>query len=164
MKKKIQEAFQKQFEEKKKSMKKLRFLNSKATQTYLQQLTNQTARMALIIRLNMFESMTHNFGVRKNCSLCGNKNDTTEHAFDCPSRINKHLVISDLQEGNKMDEIVELFLNIENQKRSVLIADIITNFEVIQREVWIENKVQTKGNTEEVKQINIKQANKQTNN
>ena len=141
VKKKIQEAFQKEFEEKKKSMKKLRFLNSKATQTYLQQLTNQTARMALIIRLNMFESMTHNFGVRKNCSLCGNKDDTTEHAFECPSRINKDLVISDLQEGNKMDEIVELFLDMENRKRSFLIADIITNFEVIQREVWMENRV-----------------------
>ena len=113
VKKKAHEAFLKEFEEKKLVTKKLRFLNSQAVKTYLCYLTNQKARMAIIIRLSMFESMTHNFGTRKSCSLCGNENDTTEHAFECPSRGNQELDISDLKEGNKMEEIVEMFLDIE---------------------------------------------------
>ena len=75
---KIKEAFQQEFEGKKNTMAKLRFLNNKAAETYLTYLTNEKARMALIIRLNMFESVTHNYGTRKNCILCGNKDDTTE--------------------------------------------------------------------------------------
>ena len=59
VKKKAHEAFLKEFEEKKLVTKKLRFLNSQAVKTYLCYLTNQKARMAIIIRLNMFESMTH---------------------------------------------------------------------------------------------------------
>ena len=148
VKKKIQEAFQKEFEEKKKCMKKLRFLNSKAVQTYLQQLTNQEARMAIIIRLNMLECMTHNFGVRKSCSLCGNVNDTTEHAFECPSRSNKELTLSDLEQGIKMGEIVKMFSDIERQKRTKLIDDIFTNFDVIQREKWKESREGRENNHE----------------
>ena len=142
VKKKIQEAFKKEFDEKKKGMKKLRFLNSQATNTYLHQLTNQKARMAIIIRLNMLECITHNFGVRKSCSLCGNVDDTTEHVFECPSRNNKDLALTDLHNGVRMGDIVEMLSDIEAQKRTKLIDDIFTNFDVMQREVWEEAVVE----------------------
>ena len=121
-------------------MAKLRFLNNKAAETYLTYLTNEKARMALIIRLNMFESVTHNYGTRKNCILCGDKNDTTEHAFECARRSNKEVTVGDLQEGVKMEEIVDMFLNMEKEKRTHLIDEIITNFNVLQREEWNENR------------------------
>ena len=141
---KVRKAFQDQFEKKKETMTKLRFLSSKATQTYMKELTNEEARMAMIIRLNMFETFTHNFGNRKKCTLCGNENDTTEHAFVCPKRKNKEVTIEDLMKGERMAEIVEMCLDLENQRRNHLIDEIITNSNVLQREEWAEKKHNSK--------------------
>ena len=121
-------------------MVKLRFLENRAAETYLTYLTNEKARMAIIIRLNMFESITHNYGTRKSCILCEDKNDTTEHAFECTRRCNKEVTVRDLQEGDKMEEIVDMFLDLEKQKRAHLIDEIVTNFNVLQREEWAENR------------------------
>ena len=131
---KVKEAFHREFEKKKKEMPKLRFLDKKANETYMKQLVNEKARLALIIRLNMFETFTHNFGNRKKCTLCGNEKDTTEHAFECPKRSNKEVTITDLKNGERMGEIVDMCLDIENQRRDHLINEIITNSNVLQRE------------------------------
>jgi hypothetical protein len=140
VKKKIRATFQQQFKAKRKGMAKLRFLDTQATETYLKELSNEEARMALIIRLNMFETFTHNFGNRKNCSLCGHENDTTEHAFECRERNNMEVTIEDLKQGKKMDEIVKMCEDLENQRKDLLIDSIITNFNVILREEWEETR------------------------
>ena len=49
-------------------------------------------------------------------------------------------LVGDLQEGVKMEEIVDMFLNMEKEKRTHLIDEIITNFNVLQREEWNENR------------------------
>ena len=39
-----------------------------------------------------------------------------------------------------MEEIVDMFLDLEKQKRAHLIDEIVTNFNVLQREEWAENR------------------------
>ena len=140
VKRKVNDAFEKEFEEKKTQMPKLRFLNKKANETYLNQLANEKARTAMLIRLNMFETFTHNFGNRKKCTLCGNDDDTTEHAFECPSRGNKAVTIENLKNGENMSEIVEMCLDLEKQRRDLLIDEIITNANVLQNEEWTKTR------------------------
>ena len=94
----------------------------------------------------MFESITHNYGTRKSCILCGEKNDTTEHAFECAKRSNKEVTVEDLQEGKNMEEIVDMFQDLEREKRNLLIDEIVTNFNVIQREEWTENSKDLQNN------------------
>ena len=134
VKNKIQEAFKHEFQTKKGNMNKLRFLNNKATDTYLQHLQNYDARMAIIIRLNLLETISHNFGVRKNCLLCGAWNDTTEHVFDCTGMEENDLTVDNLRQGTRMEEVIKLFREMERLRRDVLIESIITNFNVLHRE------------------------------
>ena len=121
-------------------MTKLRFLDKKASETYLKQLKNEKARLAILIRLNMFEAFTHNFGYKNNCTLCGHENDTTEHAFECPKRNNKEVTVADLKNGTRMNEIVEMCLDMENKRRDILIDDIVTKVSVLHAEEWMERR------------------------
>ena len=116
-------------------MTKLRFLSKvSATDSYLQYLSNNDAREAMKIRLNMVDSITSNFGIRKNCSLCGNKNDNTEHVFECAAMGCHGLSIEDLMQGTNMREVVELFRKMESLRKDVLINEIITNFNIFHQE------------------------------
>ena len=107
------------------NMTKLRFLSKvSATDSYLQYLSNNDAREAIKIRLNMVDAITSNFGIRKNCSLCGN-DDSTEHVFECAAMGCHGLSIEDLMQGTNMREV-------ESLRKDVLINEIITNFKVAQ--------------------------------
>ena len=46
-------------------MAKLRFLEISASETYMKELLNEEAKMAPIIRLNMFETFTHNLVIKR---------------------------------------------------------------------------------------------------
>ena len=61
VKNKIKEAFHQECKTKLGNMTKLRFLNSPATENYMNYLHNDDARDALKIRLNMVEAITNNF-------------------------------------------------------------------------------------------------------
>ena len=92
----------------------------------------------------MFETFTHNYGFHAKCSLCGEEEDTTEHAFECTARKNKEVTITDMKKGERMDEIVKMCLDLENQRKDIMINNIISNFHVIFREEWEEQDKQTK--------------------
>ena len=134
VKTKIQEAFQNECRAKIGNMTKLRFLSKcSATDSYLKYLSNNDVRDALKIRLNMVDAVAENFGIRKNCALCG-MNDNTEHVFECSALGDHGLTIENLMAGTNMLEVVELFRKMENLRKDVWIDEIITNFNVFQRE------------------------------
>ena len=62
VKQKIKEAYHKELEEKKKESTKMRFLQKKGICTYLQTLSNEDARRAIMIRLNMTSWIEGNLG------------------------------------------------------------------------------------------------------
>ena len=62
--------------------KKMRFLKRKGMDNYLQEVFNQEARMAMMIRLNMIEWIDDNYGGIRTCTICGN-DITTEHVLQC---------------------------------------------------------------------------------
>jgi hypothetical protein len=135
VKNKIQNEFQSECKAKIGKMTKLRFLKkSSANDTYLKKLTNDDARDAIKIRLNMMDIITQNFVNGTSCILCGDENDSTEHIFECSSLGNHGLEIEDLINGTKMMEVVELFRRMEKLRRDVLIDNIITNYNIFHRE------------------------------
>lgn len=141
VKTKIKEAFEHECKIKLGNMTKLRHLKLfSATDTYLNNdLYNDDARDALKIRLNMVEVITNNFGAHNDCLLCGYKDDTTEHVFECDALGDHGLTVDNLVHGTRMQEVVELFRRMESQRRDLLINNIITNFNVIQREEFGES-------------------------
>ena len=135
VKTKIKKAFEHECNEKIGNMTKLRFLKkTSATDTYLKELSNDDARDAIKIRLNMVDMVTQNFGTGNNCILCGDENDNTEHVFLCPLLGDHGLTINDLINGTKMMRVVQLFRKMEQLRRDVLIDNIITNYNVFHRE------------------------------
>ena len=136
VKNKIKKSFDQECKIKLGNMTKLRFLNSPATENYMNYLYNDEARDALKIRLNMVEAVTNNFHAYSSCLLCGHKDDTTEHVFECGALGDHGLSVENLQQGTEMRGVVQLFNKMEMQKRDMLIDNIMTNFNVIQREEW----------------------------
>ena len=64
------------------------------------------------------------------CPLCGEK-DSTEHVFSCENRGRGYGVcVKDLDDGQKMDKIVNLFKNTETFRREKILENIETNFDV----------------------------------
>ena len=107
---KIKEAVEKKMEEKKQASKKMRFLKKKGNDTYLTNTYNEDARLAMKIRLNMMEWIEDNFGCEASCPLCGEEQDTTEHVFVCEGSTNlNNVTIRNLEDGERMKEIVDLF-------------------------------------------------------
>ena len=91
--------------------------------------------MAMKIRLNVIEWIEDNFGREASCPLCGKELDTTEHVFVCEESANlTSVTIKDLEEGERMREIVELFTRNEEKRRELLVNNIKTNFETFRRE------------------------------
>ena len=143
VKTRILDAFECEFRSKKSCMRKLRFLQYKAIDTYLhmQHLRNDDARMAVKIRLNMIDTITHNFGTKKNCLVCEEENDTTEHVFECVGLGTHDLTVENLKQGTRMQEVVELFRKMEDERKDILINNIVTNFNVFQREELMQERV-----------------------
>ena len=127
---KVKQAFEKEVDEKRKTSKKMRFLQKKGAETYLKSLCNDDARLALIIRLNMSNWIDDNFGKSGCCPLCEEEMDTTEHVFSCVSTDNKNNVtVKNLEEGEQMKDIVELFKMAEENRRNWMLDEINENLD-----------------------------------
>ena len=112
---------------------KLRFLGNRGSDTYLKEVCNENARMAMKIRLNMVDWIQKNFGVEGVCPLCGEE-DSTEHVFACDGGLGLGVSVKDLEDGTKMDKIIELFKETETKRREKLLENLEINFDVLRRE------------------------------
>ena len=113
----------------------MRFLEKKGSDTYLLDTWNEDARMALKIRLNMIEWIGDNVGTEVSCPLCGREGDTTEHVFACNGSVNNTgVTVKNLEDGQRMKEIVELFKRNEQKRRDQMECDIKVRFDVLRRE------------------------------
>ena len=134
VKKRIREAFEREVLEKKKVSKKMRFLMKQGSETYLKEVYNDEARMALKIRLNMVDWIPQNFGKHGDCPLCGEE-DSTEHVFICNATMDGgRPSIKNLEDGEKMKEIVDLFMLTERRRREHYLDNIQVNFDCLRRE------------------------------
>ena len=122
VKRKVREAFDAELENKKWEGRKLRFLGTKGSETYLNEIHNDNARLAVKIRLNMVDWIETNYGVAGVCPLCGEE-DSTKRVFWC-----------DLEDGQKMDKIVDLFKKTETCRKNKLLENVMINFDVLRRE------------------------------
>jgi hypothetical protein len=129
VKKAIVKEYEKLTEEKLSSMTKLRFLRSRARETYLMD-SGTHFREAMIVRLNMAEIVGTNFGVRGGtCSLCG-RNDSTEHVLEC-SRIVEHKAnIDDLFLGTNMENVAKRFAQMESMRREEMIKTLLNSLDL----------------------------------
>ena len=83
----------------------------------------------------MIDWIGDNFGRNRKCILCNEQKDTTEHVFQCKElKQTNPVVLEDLENGRRMNDIVELFNEMERKRRSWLIDNIITKANVIYRE------------------------------
>ena len=132
VKDKVWAAVEKEIESKKKESKKMRFLGKKGCDTYLKSIYNEHARKAMIIRLNMVSWIGENMGRVSLCPLCEEEKDTTEHVFSCSKMVdvNKTVTVKDLENGEKMMQVVELFDENEERRRTLLKDEIMMNFEI----------------------------------
>ena len=120
--------------EKRQQSKKMRFLEKRGCDTYLNEVFNDDARLALKIRLNMVEWVAGNVGKRGICPVCEVEEDTTEHVLVCERLEKGKVTIKDLEDGKSMTEIVELFRRTEEQRQELLTTKIKTNIELLHRE------------------------------
>ena len=134
VKEKIKLAVEKKMEEKKQQSKKMRFLAKKGNDTYLNEVFNDDARLALKIRLNMVEWVASNFGEQERCPVCEVEVDTTEHVLRCGIAEERQVTIKDLEEGKSMAEIVRVFRRTEEKRKELLANRIKINMELLHRE------------------------------
>ena len=132
VKMKIREAYDKELTEKMNGSKKMRFLKKRGVATYLQTLSNENARLALLIRLNMVSWIEGNLGKDRCFPLCYMGEDTTEHVFNCEGIENsKEVTVKNLQDGEQMRSIVELFEASEETRRQRMLDEIQENLRSI---------------------------------
>ena len=120
-------------EEKKQESKKTRFLAKKGNDTYLNEVFNDDARLALKIRLNMVEWVAGNFGEQEKCPVCEVELDTTEHVLRCNAE-ETPVTIKDLEDGKSMAEIVRVFRKTEKKRKELLVNKIRIKMELLHRE------------------------------
>ena len=120
-------------EEKRQQSKKMRFLGKKGSDTYLNEVFNDDARLALKIRLNMVEWVAGNFGEQEKCPVCEVELDTTEHVLRCSAE-ETPVTIKDLEEGKSMAEIVRVFRKTEEKREELLVNKIRIKMELLHRE------------------------------
>ncbi len=105
-------------------MTKLRFLQkTRGRQTYLTNTYNDDARTALRIRLNMLTFVKTNFGMKGSCPLCG-QSDSTEHVILCEKMEHGDLGIDDLEQGTRMEAVVNLCNTTEETREMKLKGDV----------------------------------------
>ena len=112
----------------------MRFLVKRGCDTYLKEVYNENARLALKIRLNMVEWIAGNMGEESLCPLCEKEKDTTEHVFACEKLENNVVTVKDLENGEKMTEIVKLFKRNEEERRTMLSDELRIEFDVLRLE------------------------------
>jgi hypothetical protein len=120
VKEKIKDAEERLMAGKRENSTKMRFLETKGCETYLKEVWNEDARMALKIRLNSIEWIDGNVGKQSPCPLCMREMDTTEHVFSCNEGGEKEVTVKDLENGEKMRKVVELFKRNEERRRTLL--------------------------------------------
>ena len=69
--------------EKKESLKKLRFLAQHGKKDYITLMDGKEAVEVLRIKLNMTLCISGNIGIKQKCQLCSDEMETTEHVFRC---------------------------------------------------------------------------------
>ena len=112
----IKEAYnKKEIRTTKQNAKKLRFLGTKGDETYLRELHNDDARLAIKIHLNMVEWIQMNYGGKGECPLCGEE-DSTEHIFSCDFA-SRGLSVSVKKGGQRIDKVLQLFKETEERRR-----------------------------------------------
>ena len=79
----------------------------------------------MIIRLNMIDWISGNMGRASTCPLCMREEDTTEHVFCCEEMEDANVTVKNLEDGEKMTEVVERFKNMEERRRSMLTDEIM---------------------------------------
>ena len=87
MKSRVEEKIKNNFQEKKKEMTKLRFVENVERKKYIEELDYEDSITILKLRLNMIETKCNykgNFVGNLNCAICKQTEDKTEHLFDCP--------------------------------------------------------------------------------
>ncbi len=134
VKDKLSKAFNDTLKVRRMNMNKLRFLQTKCIETFFKTTFNDDLRTALMIRLNVVEVISKNFGLNKNCGLCGDAEDSTEHLFLCSGLDHHDLSIDNLSHGTRMGEVVALFREMEGKRRERLINEIIVNSNILFRE------------------------------
>ena len=77
----------------------------------------------------MIDWIGGNMGRVSSCPLCRREEDTTEHVFCCEEMGDTKVTIKNLEDGEKMAEVVELFKNNEEKRRNML-TDEIMNCEI----------------------------------
>ena len=85
IKKRINEHIGKELEEKKREMKKLRFIDPLNKVNYTREMKTADAILIMKTRLNMLELKANFRGKYDNmmCELCNKEEDSTEHLFNC---------------------------------------------------------------------------------
>ena len=129
VKKQVRAAFKRQLNVKL-ANKKLRFLKVQGVDSYIQEERQIDVRRAMKIRLNMEEYIADNYGKKQDCTLCNNT-DNTEHVFICKKLPNHNNVSTDdMEKGEKMEEIVELFEIMEGKRREVIINNLFEQLDI----------------------------------
>ena len=91
--------------------------------------------MAMKIRLNVVEWIDGNYGKQTLCPLCHQEKDTTEHVFVCHEMGNEMGIgVGDLERGERMGEVVRLFRENEEKRKTLLIDEVQMNLNVYQNE------------------------------
>ena len=129
VKQKIEMAVRKEMEEKKKGSKKMRFLGKSGNDTYLNEVFNEDARLAMKIRLNMVDWIGSNFGKEDRCPVCGEE-DTTEHVFECGTTT-ETVTLKNLEEGRAMADIVRHFRETEEIRKEIITTEIQIKMNVL---------------------------------
>ena len=100
----------------------------------MKEIHNEDARMAMKIRLNMVEWIDGNMGKETACPLCKQEADTTEHVFVCEDMGNETVSVGDMEDGEKMMEVVELFRRNEEHRRVKMKDHLEINFDALRKE------------------------------
>ena len=131
VKKLICREYEKQTKERLSTMTKLRFLRTKARETYLND-SGGHFREAMIIRLNMAEIVSTNFGCRgATCSLC-ERMDSTEHVLECPKILEHQANLEDLYMGRNMVNVAKRFAVMEDMRRDEMIKTLFKSLDIEQ--------------------------------
>ena len=84
----------------------------------------------------MTEFIGDNYGEKNSvCTLCKGV-DNTEHVFQCQGSVNnENVTVEDLRNGDKMDNIVELFDRAEKERRNKTLENLFCHFDLM-NSIW----------------------------
>ena len=109
-------------EEKKKSMKKLRFVGEHGRKSYLDEMDGDEIREVMKIKLNMIMTIGGNIGREQKCMICQTINETTEHVLQCTDTSNEDKMTTDcLLSTDKqiLRKVLKLFKSYEERREKI---------------------------------------------